>query len=323
MVSSTLPRRRRISSSKDIRLNDDREPQVGFRSGFVAVAGLPNAGKSTLINAFIEGEPLITSWRPQTSRFHIRCICTNENRQIIFVDTPGWHKKKGKLEQYMLDEIKRGLDGVDVLLYVVDSSDPRIDRNIEIYKRAVKTSKGTTCKIVVLSKVDKVARLSLLPLIERFSKECKPDEVIPLSSTKGENLTALDAVLTKKLPEGPQFYPDDILVDRPDDFVFSEFIREQLHRLTHDEVPFSVAVEVDEVKRGPKRVKIEACVYVERDSQKGIVIGKDGEAIQRVRSRAANRIGRFTGKKVTLRIHVKVAEKWTEKVGRLRNLGYS
>ncbi len=223
----------------------------------------------------------------------------------------------------MLDEIKRGLDGVDVLLFVVDSSDPRIERNIKVYKKAVSTSSGVTHKVIVLSKVDKIARLDVLPLIERFAAECNPDEIIPLSATKKENLEALDKILSTNLPEGPQFYPDDILVDRPDDFVFSEFIREQLHRLTHAEVPFSVAVEVDEVKKGPKRIKIEATVYVERDSQKGIVIGADGEAIQRVRSRAANRISKFTGLKVTLRIHVKVAEKWTEKVGRLRNLGYS
>jgi len=304
------------------RAEEEQRNPDGFRSGFVAVAGLPNAGKSTLINAFIEGAPLITSWRPQTTRFHIRCICTNDRRQIIFVDTPGWHRKKGKLETFMLEEIARGLDGVDVLLYVIDASDPSPDRNVAIYREAVATAKGVGCRIIALAKADKIPRPRLLPLIERFHGECGPDELVPLSAVKAENLHALDEVITSHLPEGPQFYPDDILVDRPDEFVFSEFVREQLHRLTFDEVPFSLAVEVDKVSQGDKRVKIEATVYVERDSQKGIVIGGGGDAIQKVRANAAARIARFTGKKVTLSLHVKVAENWTDKVGRLRSLGY-
>lgn len=288
----------------------------------MAVAGLPNAGKSTLINAFIEGQPLITSWRPQTTRFHIRCICSSPTRQIIFVDTPGWHRQKGRLEQFMLDEIARGLDGVDVIVYLVDASTPRPELNVKVWKQACELASGVRRRVLVLSKADTLPREDLLPLMQRFHDECSPDDIVPVSARKRENLDCLDQVLTLALPEGPRFYPEDILVDRPDDFVFAEFIREQLHCLTHDEVPFSIAVEVDSIKRSPKRIDVEATVYVERDSQKGIVIGSGGKLVRDIRRKATVRIARFTGTEVTLSLFVKVAENWTEKASRLSYMGY-
>ena len=294
-----------------------------FRSGFVTVAGLPNAGKSTLINTFFETSPMITSWKQQTTRFHVRCISTNEKRQIIFVDTPGWHAHPGNLEKYMLNEIKKGLDGIDVLLFLIDVSDKKLDRAISVYEKAVANTTGVGWKIIALSKVDLIKRDSLLPILERINTECTCDEIIPLSSVKGENLEALDEAICEKLPKGPLFYPESVTVDKPADFVFAEFIREQVHRMTHAEVPFSTAVEVNNAEESDDEVFIDASIYVERDSQKGILIGSKGKAIKLIKTRARQRIARFTGKKVHMSLKVKVADKWTKNPGRMRYLGYT
>ena len=293
-----------------------------YRSGFVTVAGLPNAGKSTLINSFFKSKPMITSWKAQTTRFHVRCISTNEKRQIIFVDTPGWHGESGNLEKYMLNEIKKGLEGIDVLLFLIDVSDKKIDKAISIYKKAVSSSSGVGWKIIALSKVDKIKRASILPVLEKVNNECDCDEIIPLSSLKKENLEALDNAISQKLPHGPQFYPEYVTVDKPVDFVFSEFIREQIHRLTHAEVPFSTAVEVNEAEESDTEVFIDASIYVERETQKGILIGEKGRSIKLIKTRARERISKFTGKKVHMTVKVKVSEKWTRNASRMRYLGY-
>jgi GTP-binding protein Era len=304
------------SSASHLQVSDD------FRSGFVTVAGLPNAGKSTLINSFFETSPMITSWKPQTTRFHVRCISTNKERQIIFVDTPGWHCQSGNLEKYMLNEIKRGLDGIDVLLFLIDISVYKIDKAIAIYKEAVATTTGVGWKIIALSKVDLIKRDKLLPLLEKIHAECECDEMIPISSLKGENLDSLEKAIFAHLPRGPQFYPEDVTVDKPDDFVFSEFIREQIHRMTHAEVPFSTAVEVNDASETDDEIFIDASIYVERDSQKGILIGHKGTAIKLIKTRARSRIARFTGKKVHMTLKVKVADKWTKSPLRMKYLGY-
>ncbi len=298
------------------------EGSVSYRSGFIAVLGLPNVGKSTLINVFFEGAPLITSPKPQTTRFHVRCIHTDERRQVILVDTPGWYEGGEALARFMRREIERAIDGVDVLLYVVDASRPALDENERLYRRLLRGAGKRTPVVMVLNKVDLAGKERTLELLDTLWKRFSPREIVPVSALQRFNVDELDRVVTSLLPEGPMLYPPEMVVDRDEEFLFGEFIREQIYHVTHQEIPFKVAVDVQRVEREEGRIFVEAYIYVVRDSQKGILIGREGRKIKEIKKLASIRIRRFTGCKVELSLRVKVAKNWTKRASLLGYFGY-
>jgi GTP-binding protein Era len=298
-----------------------------FRSGFATVLGLPNAGKSTLINSILGRSLCITSFLPQTTRYHLRCIATSERRQIVFVDTPGYVTRQNPVDRAMRREIYRGAEGVDVVLFVVDATRRNTDENREAWKALVSHSQAS--RVLVLNKVDRFAKVELIPMLEELAAEFAPDELVPVSAKKGTNLEELDRVITGLLPEGPRYYPGEAIVDRPLPFVLSEFIREQIHAMTREEVPFATAVLVErfqeeEAAGGSRAIDLAASILVERDSQKGILIGAGGATIKEIRERARRRILGFLGRGATVRLElaVKLKRKWRSDPEALRELGW-
>lgn len=296
------------------------EAKAGFRSGFVSLLGFTNAGKSTLINRFVTGAPAIVSKHPQTTRVHQRCISTNDQRQIVFVDTPGWLERKGLMDKIIRKEINRGLAGSDVYLHVIDARRPDPERNLQLSRRLLR--KCSSPVVVALNKVDGMARAKVLPMLTELFETLKPVEIVPVSAHRGSNFDELDRVLSRLLPEGPMLYPVDMRVDQPRDMLFSEFIREQVFLLTYEEVPFSCAVEVTKVS-GRKPMEVHATIFVERESQKGILVGEGGKAVGRIRRLANDRAAAFVGKPVAVHLHVKVSKDWKKDARRLREFGYA
>ena len=294
---------------------------AGYRSGFVAVVGLPNVGKSSLVNALVGREVLITSDKPQTTRHQIRCVSTSPARQILFVDTPGWLENRRSLDGAMLKEIQMGLDGVDLVVYLVDGTRPELGRCQKVLAHMRAGAPGVPV-LVVLSKMDKLGRAGAIPLAQEIMQRLEPDELIPVSSLTRDNLEALDGVLTGLLPEGPLLYPPDMVVDRPEAFLAAEFIREQIFRITRQEVPFSTAVEIEAYRHEGEGLEIEAVVLVDRKSQKGILLGKQGRMIHEIQRRAVRRLKAYTGAtSVELTLFVKVVEGWRDRGATLADLG--
>ncbi|MBI4870086.1 MAG: GTPase Era [Candidatus Riflebacteria bacterium] len=281
----------------------------GFRSGFVAVLGLPNVGKSTLINGFFANDPLIVSYKPQTTRFHIRCISTTPERQMVLVDTPGWHSRGRGLGAFMRREITHSLSGADVLVYMLDASHLDLERNR--YAHAVLMQGVTTPRVLVVNKIDRVGGGRLAQLLDQLTRVFEPKEIVPVSALEKANLDELDRVLTGLLPEGPPLYPPEIVVDKRHEFLYTEFIREQLYHVTREEIPFSCAVELVGLEADQNPPHVEANILVEKNSQKGILIGAGGSMIARIRRLAGARIRRFFGKPVDLSLWVKVRPKWS------------
>lgn len=314
-------------SGEDAGAAGDRIPALGeapegYRSGFVAVVGLPNAGKSTLVNALLGREALITSNKPQTTRYQVRCISTSATRQIVFVDTPGWLRRQRAIDKAMHREIMMGLEGVDLVVYVVDGRFPKLDVAEGILQKSKGQAGGRAPVVVVVSKLDRLGKSKVIPLLAEISQRLKPEAVVPISSTEGENLAELDRVLTGLLPEGPALYPPEMILDRGDAFVVSEFLREQIFRTMRQEVPFSTAVEMDRFELDGDRLDASALIFVERKSQKGIVIGKGGASLKAIKQGAIRRVKAFLGvKKISLEIFVKVVEDWRNKDARVRDLG--
>lgn len=291
-----------------------------FKSGFVAIVGRPNVGKSTLLNHLVGQKVAIMSDKPQTTRNKIRCVLNSEEGQVVFVDTPGIHKPKHKLGELMVQAAKGTFREVDAILYVVEA-DAGIgagDRFIMDLLREVKTP-----IFLVVNKIDLVAKENLLPLLARFQEELNFSEVIPISALEGSNTTTLVKEIFKYLPEGPQYYPDDMITDHPERFVVSELIREKVLHLTRDEIPHAIVVEVEEMKERPNdMVYIQATIYVERDSQKGIIVGKGGKLLKEIGALARGDIQNLLGSKVFLDLWVKVKKDWRNRDGVLRNFGF-
>lgn len=287
------------------------------RSGFVTVAGRPNSGKSTLVNLLVGEKISIVTDKPQTTRGIVRGIATRPEGQIVFLDTPGVHKPIHKMNDKMMKSVRSALGEGDVLLLVVDAS-VSFGRGDEFVLDLVRPV--AVPKVLVLNKIDKIKKFDLLPQIERYSKAMPFEEVIPMSARNGENAEILWSALFRLVPEGEAMYPEDQLSDQHERTFAAEIIREKLIQGTHDELPYSTAVVIDRFEESDP-VGIYATIVVERDSQKGIVIGKGGLLLKDVGTAARLDLERFLGKKVFLTLRVKVTKGWRDDDATLRNLG--
>ncbi|MDI3538868.1 MAG: GTPase [Bacillota bacterium] len=278
--------------------------------------------KSTLMNTLVGEKVAIVTPKPQTTRNRIHGIFTDDKRQIVFVDTPGIHKPRNRLGTYMVEVAKRALNEVDAVLYVVDGSAPvgSGDEEIAGYFKELKTP-----VLLAVNKVDMLSRDETVVALDQYAKLADFAEVIPISALTGANLSTLLEVLTKYLPEGPQFYPADMVTDQPERFIVAELIREQVLALTRDEVPHAVAVEVEEMeeREGKNLVYIRANIYVEKESQKRILIGKNGAMLKAIGQGARAGIEALLGVRTFLDLWVKVKEDWRDTASALRQFGYN
>lgn len=290
------------------------------KSGFVSIIGRPNVGKSTFMNRVIGHKIAIMSDEAQTTRNKIQGVMTRNDAQIIFLDTPGIHKPKHKLGDYMMRVAKNTLSEIDAIMFMVNVNE-EIGRGDEYIMEMLKNVK--TPVFLVLNKIDLVHPDALMPRIEQYQKYMNFTEIVPISALEGLNVDHFIDVLKTYLPEGPKYYPDDQISDHPEQFVVSEIIREKILHLTSEEIPHAIGVNVDRmIKENDERVRVEATIYVERDSQKGIVIGKGGKKLKEVGKRARHDIEMLLGSKVYLELWVKVQKDWRNKVNFIRQMGY-
>ena len=291
-----------------------------FKSGFVTLIGRPNVGKSTLMNHLIGQKIAITSNKPQTTRNRIQTVLTTEEGQIVFVDTPGIHKAKNKLGEYMVNIAERSLNEVDVVLWLVEPSAfiGAGDRHIIEQLKKVKTP-----VVLVINKIDMVKKEEILTFIDAYRKEYDFAEIVPVSARSGDNTDELIKVILKYLPYGPQFYDEDTVTDQPERQIVAELIREKALHCLNEEIPHGIAVAIDRMKAERRVMHIDATIICERDSHKGIIIGKGGAMLKRVGTYARADMEQFFGGKINLKLWVKVKEDWRNREGLLRNFGYS
>lgn len=292
-----------------------------FRSGFVAILGRPNVGKSTLLNQLAGQKVAIMSDKPQTTRNKIQAVLTREDAQIVFIDTPGVHKPHHKLGQFMLSEVYSALEEVDAVLFVLDASD--VIGSGDQYV-AQELSRIKTPIFLILNKVDLLTPEKIAQVMEDVKKLGQFSQVLPLSAKTGENLDLLIDELIACLPPGPQYYPEDMVTDQPERLIIGEMIREKALHLTREEVPHALGVEVEEVTKRQNKdlVYVRAVIYVERDSQKGIIVGKGGNMLKKIGQMARNDIENLLGTAIFLDLWVKVKEDWRNKDNMLKTLGY-
>jgi len=295
---------------------------MAFKAGFITIIGRPNVGKSTLLNLLTGEKVAIMSRKPQTTRHNIRTVVTRDDFQMVFVDTPGIHKPRNKLGEFMINSAMDTLDDVDIILYMVEATDREIgpiDQSI-----ISMLSKTKTPVILAINKVDLVEKQKLLPLIEMYSKAYDFREIVPISALEPETAEILFDVLKKYLPEDEKFYPDDMLTDQTARVMVQELIREKMLELLDDEVPHGVGVEVVRFKENEDRniVGIDANIYCEKESHKAIIIGKGGSMLKKIGTRAREDIERLLDMKVVLKLWVKVKEDWRNNDYVLNELGY-
>ncbi|OEU52113.1 MAG: GTPase Era [Desulfuromonadales bacterium C00003096] len=293
----------------------------GFRSGFVSIVGRPNVGKSTLLNALLGQKIAIASDKPQTTRNRILGIYTRETTQILFLDTPGIHRAKGRLNKFMVDQALSTCKGVDAVLFLVEATDRPGGGDDYILDLL---AKGKAPVILGINKADLVAKTDLLPLIAAYAEKLDFAGILPLSGLKGEGVDELITLVQGILPEGPHYYPEDMITDQPERFIVAEMIREQLLKQTHDEVPYGVAVAVERFteKTDKNLVVIEAVIHVEREAHKSIVIGKKGAKLKTIGQAARFDIERMLGTRVFLELFVRVEKNWTQSNRLLKEFGY-
>ncbi|MGE5672970.1 MAG: GTPase Era [Mycobacterium leprae] len=308
-----------------------------FVSGFCAIVGRPNVGKSTLLNAFIERKLAIMSDKPQTTRNRILGVYNREDAQVVFMDTPGIHKPHHKLGEFMNRVATETLPDVDVVLMVVDGSSPHPGDGDKYVAETVARSGQRA--ILVVNKMDKVPRENWYAVLDAYkalsdgafrsnsaSSESPTIEwldVVPVSAANGKNVDKLLDLIVDQMEEGPQYYPEDMVTDQPERFVIAEFVREKILELTRDEIPHSIAVVVEHMERRESgAVYVAADIYVERDSQKGIIIGAKGAMLRQIGVRARTDIEELLGSKIFLELFVKVKEDWRNRESVLRSLGY-
>ncbi|MGJ0996418.1 GTPase Era [Enterococcus casseliflavus] len=290
------------------------------KSGFVAIVGRPNVGKSTLLNRVVGQKIAIMSDKAQTTRNKIQGVYTTDDAQLIFIDTPGIHKPKHRLGDFMVETAYSALREVDVTLFMISADQKRGKGDDFIIERL---RQSQTPVFLVINKIDKVHPDALMAIIEDYSSQMDFAEIVPISATEGNNFETLMKLLIDEMPEGPQYFPEDQITDHPEYFIVSELVREKVLLLTRDEVPHSVAVVVDSMKRDHNdKVHIQATIIVERDSQKGIIIGKGGKMLKQIGTKARLDIEHLLDDKVFLELWVKVQKDWRDKQTFLTDYGY-
>ena len=290
-----------------------------FKSGFVTLIGRPNVGKSTLMNYLIGQKIAITSNKPQTTRNRIQTVLTTDEGQIVFVDTPGIHKAKNKLGEYMVNVAEKTLNEVDVVLWLVEpttfigAGEQHIAKQLQRVKTPV---------ILVINKVDSVKREEILPAIAAYKDIYDFADIVPVSARSGDNTDELLRVIMKYLPYGPQFYDEDTVTDQPERQIVAELIREKALHSLNEEIPHGIAVAIDQMKMNHKVCHIDATIICERDSHKGIIIGKQGSMLKKIGSTARFEIERLLDCKVNLKLWVKVQKNWRDSDYMMKNFGY-
>ena len=293
-----------------------------FKSGFVSIVGRPNVGKSTLMNNVVGEKIAIMSDKPQTTRNTIQAVYTDEEAQVVFLDTPGIHKPKNKLGEFMVKSATDAFKNVDLVLFVVDES-KKIgpgDRKIIDDLKNIKTP-----VVLVLNKIDQLNEEELFDLMKMYNAEGVFEQIVPISALKGRNLNELLKVIKSHLEEGPQYFPDYMITDQPERVLVSELIREKVLHYIHDEVPHGVAVEIERMKsrKDKEIVDISAVIYCERDSHKGIIIGKNGRKLKGIGKSARADIELLLGSQANLQLWVKVKENWRNLQNYVSNFGYT
>ena len=289
-----------------------------FLSGFAAIVGRPNVGKSTMMNAMVGEKVAIVSNRPQTTRNRIMGVATEKDHQIVFLDTPGLHKPRTKLGEYMVKSVQDAMDGIDVLLVLVDVSDVGPQDRAIVEEMAARNVK----KILVLNKTDIVDEAKLMATIQSFSAE-KYDAIVPISARTGKNMQELRKLIVSFLPQGPKYFPDDMMTDQPERLICAEIIREKALLHLREEVPHGVGVEMMHIQKlSDNMTEIHATIYCERASHKGIIIGKQGAMLRTIGAESRRDIENLLGTRINLQLWVKVREDWRNRMDDLRTLGY-
>jgi GTPase len=294
---------------------------AGFKSGFIALIGRPNVGKSTLLNALVGEKIAIVSTKPQTTRSRITGIKTTDAAQLIFVDTPGLTRPRSALNRHMVQIVREAYQGVDVIALVTDATGMDQIAHDEFIIQQLK--EVNTPAFLVINKIDLIDNRQLLPLIETYQKHFPFAEYVPVSALKGVNLDDLLRSIITYLPEGPRYFPTDQLTDQPEKFLIAELIREQIFTQTAQEVPYQTAVLVEQLEDTEAgMLRVDATIYVERESQKGIIIGKQGSRLKQIGQAARQEIERLLNTRVYLALWVKVRKDWSENEQLIRDMGY-
>jgi GTP-binding protein Era len=303
-------------------LNSEKEEATtkpGGRAGFVAIIGRPNAGKSTLLNHLVGQKVAIVTSKPQTTRNRIQGIVTRPQGQIVFIDTPGLHDAASVLNRQMMREVSAALEGIDVLLMMIDATRTMPHADQMLLDRAKRYESKT---ILALNKIDKLPKPKLLPLLQEFAKAFPFAALVPISALTGSGLDALLDEIFKELPENDNFFPEDQVTDQPERFLAAEIVREKAIQLTYHEVPHALAVFVDKFEETPKILRIELTLHVERDSQKKILIGRKGEMLKKIGTAARKELETLFGTKIYLGLFVKVVEGWRDNPSKVRELDW-
>ncbi|WP_132996117.1 GTPase Era [Sporanaerobacter acetigenes] len=292
-----------------------------YKSGFVTIIGRPNVGKSTLLNFIIGEKVSIISDKPQTTRNKIQCVYTQNDFQIVFIDTPGIHKPKNKLDEYMMNVSKSTLNEVDVVTFIVDNSKKigPLDENIIVQLKGVRTP-----KILVINKIDKLSKEDIAEIMDTYRRLNMFDDIIPVSAMNGTNVSLYIDVLKKMMPEGPQYFPEDMITDQPERFIIAEIIREKALNYLEEEVPHGVFVAIDMINTRDDKdiIDVHATIYCEKESHKGIIIGKNGRKLKGIGKSARIDIENLLGSQVNLQLWVKVEKNWRDKENKVKYFGY-
>lgn len=293
-----------------------------YKSGFVTLIGRPNVGKSTLMNLYVGEKISIVTNKPQTTRNKIRSILTGDDYQIVFIDTPGIHKPATKLGTFMVKSAEDALNEVDVILYLVEPAKKISPGDLAIIEllQGIKTP-----VLLIINKIDTVPKSAVLQVIEQYAALYPFAEIFPISATKADNTDRLLDSIRTRLPEGPQYFPDDMITDQPERQIAAEIIREKALTFLQEEIPHGTAVEIQSMKKrkGRELVDIEATIYCEKESHKGIIIGKSGEMLKKIGATARQDIEALLGSPINLQLWVKVRKNWRDSEMWLRNLGYA
>jgi GTPase len=310
------------SPRKQEEISTEHQPspvEPGYRAGFVAIIGRPNAGKSTLLNRLVGQKVAIVTSKPQTTRNRIQGIVTRPKGQIVFIDTPGVHEADSALGRQMMHEVAAALEGIDVLLLMLDASSTFPQADALLLEKA-KRFRGKT--VVALNKVDRLQKPKLLPMIDALQKAFEFSAIVPISALKGTGCDLLEKEILRLLPENPPFFPDDQITDQPERFLAAEILREKAIQVMYHEVPYALAVLVDKFEETPRLLRIEATLNVERDSQKKILIGHKGEMLKKIGTQARKELEDLLGAKIFLQTYVKVVPNWREDPRKVRELDW-